>query len=218
LERGGTTIDFYTKITAVTHRYIVLSYGFYPGIFSYALVIDTILKRIGKLRVVHKDAFYYKQPRGSGALTYSMLMDIAYEDTAYDYTGVDIASQTASTAQHSMAFLLPTGEVKVAVWSDEARDVEDTAAVVIGRIQLTRTSNTQLNRVEADGMISGNMYINPSANGSTLSTSVDLVDVERVDNYLCQGGLVDCKNFNIAVEGTFHLSSLIVEATTAGKF
>jgi hypothetical protein len=29
--------------------------------------------------------------------------------------------------------------------------------------------------------------------------------------------MVDCKNFNLVIEGTFDLSTMIIEATTSGK-
>jgi hypothetical protein len=45
-----------------------------------------------------------------------------------------------------------------------------------------------------------------------LTTIVSSGDFRRA------GGMVDCKNFNIIVEGTFDLSTLIIEGTTSGRF
>jgi len=218
LIRGGTSVDFFTKVTAVSSRYLVLSYGFFPGIYSYALVVDLFLKRIGKLRIVHRDCFYYTQEQLPVGLTYSMLLDVRYDDlaaTAYeDVTGV---GEGVSTAQHSLSFLLATGEVRTAIWSDDARTEDDPAVVVIGRIQLTRSSNSQFNRVEAEGLEAGNAFITPSYNGRDLVATLPLVEIERTASYLCAGEMIDCKNFNLVIEGSFDLSTIILEATTAGK-
>jgi len=219
LLKGGTTVDLFTKVTSISTRFVVVSYGYYPGIFSYAIVIDLAMKRWGKLRIIHKDCFYYTQQTQPGALTYSMMHDVTYAAAGGDalvYDASAAPTQATSVAQHSLAFLLSTGEVKVAVWTDQAR-TEDVACLVIGRVQLTRSSNIQLNRVEAEGMESGNMFIAPSANGRTLTTPIALIDVERVDGYLCQGEMIDCLNFNLMIEGSFNLTTLILEATTTGK-
>lgn len=215
---GGTSVDLFTKVTAIASRYFVISYGYFPGIYSYALVFDLALKRWGKLRVVHKDCFYYTQQLEATGLTYAMLLDVRYSDlatTAYeDATG---QGEGVSTAQHSIAFLLASGEVLNAIWSDDAREEPDNAVIVIGRMQLSRSSNVQFNRAEAEGLEDGDMFVMPSENGRNLQDTIPLIDVERAAGYLCQGEMIDCKNFNLVAEGTFKLSTIVVEGTTTGK-
>ena len=218
LIRGGTSVDFFTKVTAISSRYVVLSYGFFPGIYSYALVFDLALKRWGKLRLVHRDCFYYTQEQRPVGLTYSMMLDVQYSDlSTTEYSEVTGAGEGVSTAQHSLSFLLATGEVRTAIWSDDGRESDDPAVVIIGRVQLTRSSNAQFNRVEAEGLEAGNLFVTPSYNGRNLEDTVALIDIERTANYLCAGEMIDCKNFNLIVEGTFDLSTIIIEATTSGK-
>lgn len=215
---GGTTVDLFTKITAIAARYFVVSYGYFPGIYSYALVFDLALRRWGKLRIVHRDCFYYTQQQQPVGLTYAMLLDVNYEDLgAVAYEGVTGQGEGVSVAQHSLSFLLSNGSVKTAIWSDDTRAEQDAACVIIGRMQLSRSSNVQFNRVEAEGLEEGNAYVQPSYNGRNLEATVDLIDIERTSNYLCAGGMIDCKNFNLVVEGTFDLSTVIIEGTTSGK-
>lgn len=116
-----------------------------------------------------------------------------------------------------MAFLKSTGEVVLAIWSDETR-AEDEAIAIIGRIQLSRTSNVQFNTVEVEGLKSGEIELMPSYDGRTLAATEVLTTIVQQGDYRKAGSLVDCKNFNIVVEGTFDLSTIIIEGTTAGKF
>lgn len=218
LVQGAVSTDLFTKLTAVGNRYIVISYGYYPGTFSFALIYDLGLKRWGKVRIVHRDCFYYTQKPVSAGLTYAMLLDVSYADTAPEtYAGTNLAPERVTAAQHALAFMKSTGEVVLGIWSDESR-AEDEAVAIIGRVQLTRTSNTQLNTVEAEGLKSGEIEIMPSYDGRTLAETQVLTTIESVGDFRKAGGMISCKNFNVVIEGTFDLSTLILEGTTTGKF
>lgn len=216
--QGLVNLDFYTKLTVVGNRYIVISYGTFPKIYSFALVYDLALKRWGKLRQVHRDCFYYAYGAEVAALTYAALGDVSYDNpdlTTYDAT--DGLSNAFVAAQHGLAFLKQNGEVVIANWSDQARDTQDEAVAIIGRIQLSRARNVQLNRAEVEGLVSGNVYVQPSYNGRDLDTAVPLHLIEQGDNYQIVGGMVDAKNFNLVVHGTFDLSTIVLEGTQTGR-
>ena len=218
LREAATSLDFYVKVSAIANRYIVYSYGTYPGVFSFALVYDQGLKRWGKLRMVHRDCFYYSYGVVSADLTYSMLGDIPYNSpflTSYDATAGQ--SNAIVAAQHGLAFMTSTGEVKIADWSRNVRATQDEAVAIIGRVQLTRTSNCQLNRAEIEGLNSGSTYVQPSYDGKNLATAQLLTPISISYNYQVVGGMIDCKNFNLVVEGTFNLSTIILEASTSGR-
>ncbi len=215
---GGTSLDFFTKIAAVGNRFIVVSYGYYPGTYSYCLVFDNALRRWGKLRIVHRDCFAYTQSLTEGAITYSMTQDVSYAGTTPDtYADMIQSGEGITAAQHALAFLMPTGEIKLADWSGSTRTTQDEAIVLIGRIQLSRGKHMQFNRIEAEGMKSGSIWMHPSYDGRNTQAPEMLTVVEQVGDYMCAGGLYDCKNFSIAIEGTFNLSTLVLEGTTTGS-
>jgi hypothetical protein len=217
LAHDATSLDFYIKVAAVGNRYIVISYGTFKGIYSFALIYDIALQRWGKLGLTHRDCFYYNYGVESASFTYSMLGDVPYTNlNTTSYADLSAQSNAFTSAQHSLAFLKQTGEVVIADWSDQIRTTPDEGVVILGRVQLSRSRNTQLNRAELEGLKSGSVYIAPSYNGRTLSTVEQMVLVEAVEDYKLLGTLVDCKNFNIIVEGTFDLSTLILEATPTG--
>lgn len=216
--QAGTVLDFYTKIANIANRYIVISYGTYPGTYSFALVYDISLRRWGKLRMVHRDCFYYTYGAETASMTYSMLGDVTYTTAdGTTYAAMEQAGAALVAAQHSLAFLKASGEVVIANWSNQNRASEDEAVVVIGRIQLSRQSNVQFNRAEIEGLASGRVYIQASHNGKDLAEPELLTDIETGPNYRVVGGMVDCKNFNLVIEGTFDLSTQIIEAMTTGK-
>jgi len=97
------------------------------------------------------------------------------------------------------------------------RDTEDEAVAIIGRIQLSRARNVQLNRAEVEGLVSGSVYVQPSYNGRDLDTAIPLTVIEQGDDYQIVGGMVDAKNFNLVVHGTFDLSTIVLEGTQTGR-
>lgn len=213
LTQASTTLDFYVKISDVGNRYIVLSYGTYPGIYSFALVYDAAVQRWGKLRIVHRDCFYYNYGVITAPLTYSMLGDIPYSMlSSTTYLATTQQSNAFTAAPHGLAFLLETGEVQIADWSKQERSTQDAGVVVIGRVQLTRARNIQLNRAEIEGFSSGDAYIVPSADGKTLLSPQALTLISAIDEYKLYGTMTDCKNFNLILQGTFDLSTIVLEA------
>jgi len=217
LTRGYSSVDLFVKVTSIGNRYVVVSYGYYPGVYSYALVWDIALKRWGKLRIKHVDCFTYVYDPATQPITYSMMIDVTYDEVAdVAYEDMSVANSTITAAQNAMAFMKSNGEVVLATWS-ERLGAEDQAVAIIGRVQLTRSRNVQLNRIEAEGMYAGNVYVQSSSNGRNIDYVHTPVEVERTANYLAAGCMIDCKNFNLVVEGAFDLSTVVLEAIPTGQ-
>ena len=218
LYSGQLTLDLFVKVANVGNRYIVISYGSYPGVFSYALVWDLALERWGKIRFRHRDAFYYAYGAEAKGLTYAALGDIPYSDPlGLSYSGTVVGNAFVS-AQHGIAFLTENGEVVLADWSDGVRTTEDEGVAIIGRVQLTRARNVQFNRAEIEGLKSGEVLLQPSYDGHNLEAAVPLITITDTPNYKIVGGLVDGKNFNILIKGTFDLSTIILESAPSGNY
>ena len=220
IESGTSNQDLNVKISVIGNRYITVSYGYLEGIYTHALVWDLALERWGRLRQRHVDLFYYVHRLEEQPITYGQLIDVGYDELVgegFD-TLVIPPEDRVTNARHSLAFLRETGEVVAAIWSDDLRDTEDPGVAVIGRIQLSRSRRTQFQRAEIEGLTSGRVYIQPSYDGRTLAPTEQLIDITRVADLAVVGGLYDCLNFNLVVEGTFALSTVILEATTAGSY
>lgn len=192
LYQYAISTDLQVKLTNVGNRYLCISYGFIPTFYEYILVYDMSLERWGKLKISHVDCFNYGYaPIGT--------------------TGEIIA------AQHALAILTQYGGIEKAEWTDIAGATRDSAVAVIGRVALSRSRFTQLNRVEVEKMEAGTLHVIPSYDGATNSTPVQFVEVVATPYLKVFGGEVDCNNFCLLLRGAFDLSTLIFEGTATGQ-
>ena len=219
LSQSVTTTEFFVKLTYIGSRFLVISYGTYPGVYSFALIYDAALERWGKLRIVHVDAFFYTFGVEAADLTYGMLADVSYEDMAdIAYDGATIESSGVTLPRQAVAFLLKTGEVKLATLDYRNKEDTDTseACVILGRLQLSRSSLMTVQEVEVEGFTEGSAFLVPSLDGRTLGAPVELYLREETDDFKEYGCLEVAKNFNLIIEGEFNLSSVIFEAQPDG--
>lgn len=105
--------DLKVKIAYVSGRFLVISYGKQstPQLYTHAIVFDTGLKRWGKLRIDHVDAFAYPYPNLIGAVT----------DTP---------------PKRSVAFLQKDGTVQLLLM--DYRIKQDQGVLLLGRYKLMR--------------------------------------------------------------------------------
>lgn len=220
-DRGLVTADFFTKLSFCGQRFLVISYGTYPGIYSYALVYDAELKRWGKLRLAHRDCFAYSYGSQEAPLTYAMLGDVPYEDMdTIAYEDAVIAGGNLTYPRQSVAFLLETGEVKLAVMDTREPEDDSQAFVLLGRFQLTRSRLSTLHEVEIEGLVAGGTVgVLRSTNGRTFASSELGYLREQSDDFAEYGfDMVTGKNFTLFVKGNFYLSSAILHVTNDGSY
>lgn len=220
-ERGLVTADFFTKLSFCGQRFLVISYGTYPGIYSYALVYDAELKRWGKLRLAHRDCFAYSYGSQEAPLTYAMLGDVPYEDMdTIAYEDAIIAGGNLTYPRQSVAFLLETGEIKLAVMDTREPEDDSQAFVLLGRFQLTRSRLSTLHEVEIEGLVAGGTVgVLRSTNGRTFASSELGYLREQSEDFAEYGfDMVTGKNFTLFVKGNFYLSSAILHVTNDGSY
>jgi hypothetical protein len=217
-----TTLEFFTKLTFVGNRYLIISYGSFPGRYSFALLLDTALNRWGKFRLPHVDCFPFLYNNEQYPLTYGMMMDVSYTELGtLGYDDLYVQASGVTYPRQAVAFLLETGEVKLAVMDSTLQDPADTstAILVIGRMQLSRASVLTLMNAEVDGMTSGTAHLVPSYDGRNFAAALPGVTLESNQDYRKFGWeLATAKNFNLVLEGQFDLSALILEGMADGKF
>lgn len=218
---GEVTTELFVKMQYCGQRFVVISYGTFPGIYSYCLVYDASLQRWGKLRLKHKDCFFYSYGSEVAELNYNMLGDVTYDDIdPMTYDTATIAGGPLTYPRQSIAFLQDFGEIKIAVldWRNPTDDSE--AFVIIGRNQLSRSRWTSLQELEVDGIAAGGSFaVARSVTGKTLE-AFELGTVREQDQDFAEVGF-DCvtgKNFTFYIKGSFSLSDIIVHATTDGSY
>lgn len=217
---GAFTTEYFVKVTYCGQRFLVISYGTYPGLFSYALIYDTALQRWGKLRIVHRDCFSYSYGAQDAKLTYSMLGDVSYDEMEVAYNDTTIEGGNLTYPRQSIAFLMKTGEVKLGVL--DYRPPEDTseAFVIIGRNQLSRARFFELHHLEIEGLQPGAVVGTwASKDGRTLGAIEMGVLREQSGDYAEYGfDNPTGKNQTFYIKGDFALSTIVVEGTPSDAY
>jgi hypothetical protein len=192
----STLQRFTATVSCVSDRYLVfnvqLNVSTTPGYYKEQLIYDLALQRWGKRRYNAADVFTY--PFG------------------------------VTTAEESMATVEPGGYVLRIKFREYRSDIDQsvgTGRLVLGKIQLHRSRNVQLSRVELENMHDtyDSVSILPSATGGATTTGTYLTEINSPGSgHQCRtyGGLIDCKNFLLSISGNFRLSTVVLEASTSG--
>lgn len=217
------SVEFFTKVTYCGQRFLVVSYGTYPGVYSFALIYDAALQRWGKLRIKHVDAFSYSYGQEDAALTYDMLLDVSYDEmTGIAYDDTTIKGGLLTYPRQSVAFLLKTGEVKLAVMDYRVPDDESEAFVVIGKNQFSRARLSTLHELQVEGLTPGDaaqVAVWRSINGATLEPAEQGFLREAQFPYSEYGfDLPTGKNLTFYVKGQFALTTLIAKISNDAAF
>lgn len=218
--------EFPVKLSFISSRFLVLSYSTDPdsGLYQWAIFYDTILKRYGKLKVDHVDCFSYPYPNVSGNVTYAMLANTTYDDLAQT-SYADLATGVISDppSKLTVAFLLPTGEVKLLTMDYDKED-QHNAVLILGKFQLVRTNLLQVQRFVIDGVYNPAADL-PHSLVVFVGSSIDGYRPDRVvPMVLLRGGnktveyakRITGLNCYVIIEGTYALSSAMLEVTNDG--
>lgn len=201
------TSDLKVKVTYISSRYLVVSYGqqTLPQIYTHAIVLDTSLKRWGKLRIDHVDCFQYPYPNIIGA-----------------------TPPPQTPPKRGIAFLLNTGLVQLLVM--DYRDRVNQGVLFLGRFQLVRQKAMTYQSLELESLSATtppSVYLLNSLDGKTLQSPSQLQllkDSGTLKKYgapLYSGsGAAPSRtgvNFSALLVGTFELNTATLTTTRHGN-
>lgn len=207
------------KLTYVSQRFLVISYGPTSNSFTFALIYDTVLQRWGKVKKDHVDSFTYPYPNITGDLTYAQLhTSIAgLGESSIAELGVGILS--ISPPKNSIAFLMQDGSVDILTIDYRLRDAA--AIALIGHIQHNRNRMTTLHTVEFEGidasLTTPHLFDLLSINGRDVSEVRPYTLVENSENFRQYNGDACGKNHQLALEGVFQLSNCVIQVAKHGR-
>lgn len=214
-----TDTEFSVKVTYVGSRFLVISYGVdSSGLFQYALVLDTTLKRWGKLKITHVDCFNYPYPNLFGDLSYDDLEDVSYDDlgdASYDDLAHGLTSKQPS--KKTLAFLGADGQVQLALMNYDKSD--ENGVVIFGKFQLVRARMLTCQLLELEGIWgTGDSLVTllASLDGKNLDQAVPMQVLRETQNYKKYAKRLTGLNLGILIEGAFALSSYLMEVTADG--
>lgn len=178
------------KIAICANRYLVISYG--KIAYTHALVLDTVMKRWGKLRITHVDCFDYFAPEA-------------------------FAAPITDQMKGSVGFLKADGSISTINFASGAAD--SNGAFVIGKFQFLRNSMIELigfnwECANPNGVFSA--WILPSIDGTNFGTPVAASLVANTGRLRSYGGRCTGRNVSLAVVGSFNLVSNQIEFLKAG--
>lgn len=225
-ENYSDSYEFAVKMSFISSRYVVLSYSVNPdsGVYNYALVYDTVLKRWGRLRIDHVDCFSYPYPNVAGAITYEMLAATTYDDLSQTtYADFDTGVVSDPPSKLTIAFLSSTGQVRLALMSYQ-KIAAESAVIIFGKFQLQRSNMLQLQTMDLEGIYQeGTDYPHPMTVTAVAELpdnkgqlTVPMVLKNRNKKVATYAKRVTGLNVNVVVEGTFALSTYLLEVTQDG--
>lgn len=123
-------------------------------------------------------------------------------------------SSTASDLYSDIGMVSADGSIyqcDMSLYSGAAKGV-----LILGRLQLARSRNTQINSVELADITSSNtqVYIQPSYTGAVYSAPIAMYPAAGFSAK--RTSLVDCNTANIIIVGGFNLTTVLIEAAPTG--
>lgn len=176
------------QIAFIADRYLVISYGITS--FTHALVIDIVLKRVGKLKIDHVAIFEFQ----------------LYDQTIYE------------TPKKSIGVLLNDGTVKL-VDTDIAAPASN-GVMILGKYQYVRARLLTMESVELENTIVAaetSLHLVPTMDGKTMLPAVPgyntgLEGLTQKWNFHIAG-----YNHSLLVKGRFNLVSGVISYQINGK-
>ena len=218
--------EFPVKLSFISSRFVVISYSVNSDValYQYALIYDVVLKRWGKLKILHTDCFSYPYPNVVGPVTYAGLANTTYNDLAQtSYADLTLGVISDPPSKLTIAFLRTAGEVKLATM-DYEKSTEEAGVIIFGHFQLVRASMVQLQTAEFEGIYQPGSDLPHSITVTVKATQPDNKEAIKQTMTLLNKSAKNAKygkritglNFDLAVEGTMALSSYLIEATNDG--
>jgi hypothetical protein len=212
--------QLYNKLTMVSARYLVLSYGTSYAEFTHALVYDVVLKRWGKLKITHRDCFQWNSPNLYGELAYDELT-VSYDglgpDTTYDDFNDTIRS--IEYPRENLAFVKANGEVQV-VNFDYKQDTAN-GVFMLGKFEFRRNVFIVHQQSDVESINEGNTfkyYIAITLDGKTIEYPIEeatlIKSSPKMKKYGKQITGLNCLGVFV---GAFNLNSMIIEFTEGGN-
>lgn len=218
------TPEFNVKLAYIGSRYVILSYSTSGDGFNYALVLDTVLKRWGKIKIDHVDCFNYPYPNIIGAIAYQDLPSTPYSAlSATSYKDTATGSISDPPSKLTIGFLQQDGTVKL-LRMDYEKDAQDDAVAIFGKFQLVRANLMTLQQFTLEGVYQDTFTKNPffkvyaaAAIDGFKPAAVHEMKLLRVSDKLAvYAKRTTGLNVTLICEGTFALSSALLEVTNEG--
>ena len=210
-------VDFAVKLAFITGRYLTISYGAGITTYEFILVYDTILERWGKIRADHVDVFTYPYVTSTATYTYDELIG-NYDSQTVDYVSYDQSRLITVQPKKGFAILTAGGQIDI-VNFDYAQS-EDVGVAIYGHIAQRHDKQITVTDIWIDGMKATPTPVISLLCSDTGNRRADVVTPDLEDDSVEGYGHYSCRhtttNFDVAIEASVVLSSLLVQVIKHG--
>lgn len=208
------------KVSVAGNRYVIVSYGITVGAYTHALIFDIALKRFGKVRLTHVDAFEFVQPNFFGVRSYAQLTPNTYAELSpTTYTGLSLQQETFVQPGKSIGFLQQNGAVQIINFQPGAVAAE--GVLFIGKFQLQRSRFLQLTELEVESLFNNptnfTVAICTSYDGKNFGLIIPATQIYSSGTLRKYGSRQKGENITLRFTGSFYLVYLGLAVTVEGN-
>jgi hypothetical protein len=209
------------KLKMLGNRYLAISYGATEGVYDFVLMYDIALKRWGKLKITHVDCDALPLGQFGRFLAYYEWEGTYDADPVITYDGLYTDTTTVMLLRRDFGFLQADGTVLI--MTNDNRDGSasaDQSVAVFGRIQQRRNNFVTVQLAEMDGLAPVTapvLTLLGSTTGYDRTSQVTMVLKQQQNNYAEYNARYTVKNADLAIEGSFQLTNLILGVTNHGS-
>lgn len=219
--------EFPVKLSFISNRFVVLSYSSNNDsqLYDYALIYDVVLKRWGKVKVVHTDCFNYPYPNVFGNVPYSSLLNTTYDNlTQTTYADLATGVNSDPPSKLTIAFMSNKGAVQL-LTMDYDKDSDQGGVIIFGHFQLIRAHMMTSSAVDFEGLYLPTADLPHPATCSIVARLPDNKGTIMKPMFLKSSSGKNCTynkkvtglNFDVVLEGTFALSTYVLEVIDIGS-
>lgn len=219
------TSQLRTKLTFVSSRWVIISYGVSQGAFTHALVYDFAFKRWGKFKIVHTDCFELSPINFYGIRTYAQLLGFQYLDLAgTSYSQLSTQQSKIQAPKKNIGFMLNDGTVKTVNF--DFGSLTHDGVLIIGKFQHERTRRIILQGAEFENRVQGatfSFFIFPTEDGKNFLPAIapTLVSNSSYNPAVGENLKYECRidgvNVSLGWIGSFHIVSGLISWTLGGR-
>jgi hypothetical protein len=205
------------KLQYLGSRYLFISYSSRIDYYEFALVYDTVLERWGKLRIDHVDISELPLYSIGSSYRYYTL-ELGYDEYDIGYDELDESLPPVAAVRENYGFLQPDGSVRALVMQEGT--FGSSAVAIFGHIQLVRSRDVTVTCAELDGIFSDvvpTLTLLKSDTGFARDEEQQMQAVTVVGSYAEYHSRFTGKNIDLAIEGDFALTNMVLEGLIHGS-
>lgn len=193
------------KLSLISDRYFVISYGVQQGLYTDALIYDMGYKRWGKVKITHVTAFQYYTPNTYGEITWNLLSSLAWQDLG-NASWQDLFTGIKTTEQPNdvIAFLQVDGTIQTLALDMVTQN--ELGVILLGKYQYIRSNWLILDEVTIQNVTVAQfaLYDLPTYNGITFQAAQPLfLDPDNNGDLGHYYSAIEASNHTLAGIGTF---------------